>query len=224
MEIFKIMDRAVVAFSGGLDSATLLYWAVKRYDVTALTFDYGSKHNEKEYAAAKSIAQELDVQHVLVKLPFVNELFKSDLLRSGGDVPEGHYEDSSMRSTVVPFRNGIMLSIATGVAESLEAKTVLYAAHAGDHAIYPDCRPQFLEGMSEAARTGTYINVEIIDPFVGMHKKDIVLIGNELEVPFEVTYSCYKGGDLHCGKCGTCVERREAFELAAVPDPTKYQG
>lgn len=217
------MEKAIVAFSGGLDSTTLLYWAVRRYEVTALTFDYGSKHNEKEYAAAKAIAQKLGVQHLLVKLPFVNELFKSDLLRSGGAIPEGHYEDSSMRSTVVPFRNGIMLSIASGIAESLGAKTVLYAAHAGDHAIYPDCRPEFLRAMSEAARSGTYINVEISDPFVGMHKKDIVLVGNELHVPFGMTYSCYKGGDLHCGRCGTCMERREAFELAGIPDPSEYQ-
>lgn len=216
------MEKAIVTLSGGLDSATLLYWAAKRYDITAVTFDYGSKHNETERRAATELSLRLHLKHTIISLPFVGELFKSALLKSGGDIPEGHYEDSSMRSTVVPFRNGIMLSIAAGYAESLNAKVVLYAAHAGDHAVYPDCRPAFLRAMSDAARAGTYINVEIKDPFIGLHKKDIVLLGNELGVPFEITYSCYKGGDAHCGKCGTCVERREAFQLAGIPDPTRY--
>lgn len=217
------MEKAVVTLSGGLDSATLLYWSVKRYDVSALTFDYGSKHNEREQTAAIELASRLQLKHTTIRLPFVNELFKSDLLKSGGDIPEGHYEDSSMRSTVVPFRNGILLSIAAGYAESVGAKTVLYAAHAGDHAVYPDCRPAFLKAMSDAARAGTYINVEIKDPFIGLHKNDIVRLGSGLGVPFGVTYSCYKGGHLHCGRCGTCVERREAFQLAGIQDPTKYE-
>lgn len=217
------MEKAIVMLSGGLDSATLLYWAARRYDITAITFDYGSKHNDRERAAAEELARRLGISHTLVGLPFVNELFKSDLLRSGGDIPEGHYEDSSMRSTVVPFRNGVMLSIAVGYSESVGAKTVLYAAHAGDHAIYPDCRPAFLDAISQAARAGTYIGVEIKDPFIGLHKKDIVLLGKALSVPFEATYSCYNGGDLHCGRCGTCVERREAFQLAGIDDPTKYE-
>lgn len=217
------MEKAVVTLSGGLDSATLLYWSAKRYDVRAVTFDYGSKHNEREQSAAKEMSRRLGVRHTLIKLPFINELFQSALLQSGGEIPEGHYEDSSMRSTVVPFRNGIMLSIAAGYAESVGAKAVLYAAHAGDHAIYPDCRPAFLKAMSEAARAGTYMNVEIKDPFIGLHKKDIVVLGNELRVPFDITYSCYKGGELHCGKCGTCVERKEAFQLAGIPDPTRYE-
>lgn len=217
------MEKAIVTLSGGLDSTTLLYWSARRYEVSALTFDYGSKHNEKEQTAARELAHLAGVRHTLVKLPFINDLFKSDLLRSGGDIPEGHYEDSSMRSTVVPFRNGIMLSIAVGFAESVEAKTVLYAAHAGDHAVYPDCRPAFLKAISEAGRAGTYLGVEIKDPFIGMHKKDIVTLGNEMRVPFGKTYSCYKGGDLHCGKCGTCVERKEAFRLAGIQDPTRYE-
>ena len=216
------MEKSVVLLSGGIDSGTLLYWALKRYDVVALTFDYGSKHSDHEQAAAKELTRRAGVDHISIKLPFVNDLYKSDLLQSGGEIPEGHYEDSSMKSTVVPFRNGIMLSIAAGYAESIGAATVLYAAHAGDHAIYPDCRPEFLRAMSEAARTGTYLNVAVRDPFVDLHKKDIVLLGHELGVPFEITYSCYKGGRLHCGKCGTCVERREAFRLAGVTDLTKY--
>ncbi len=216
------MEKAIVSLSGGLDSATLLYWAVNRYEVTAITFDYGSKHNTKELAAAEKLAKLTRVPHILIRLPFVNDLFKSSLLKSGGEIPEGHYEDASMRSTVVPFRNGIMLSIAAGVAESSDASTVLYAAHAGDHAIYPDCRPEFLKAMSDAAKSGTYNGVGIADPFVDLSKKDIVLLGRELGVPFDITYSCYKGGDLHCGKCGTCVERKEAFSAAGLTDPTSY--
>jgi len=216
-------ERGIVALSGGLDSATLTAWALSRYDVRTITFDYGSKHNEREIAAAEKLCKSFGVPNSVIRLPFVNELFKSDLLKSGGEVPEGHYEDVSMRSTVVPFRNGIILSVAIGFAESVDARTVLYAAHGGDHAIYPDCRPEFLQAMSEAARNGTYAGVEIKDPFIGMKKKDIVLLGNQLGVPFELTYSCYKGGEKHCGKCGTCVERREAFNLAGVPDPTVYE-
>ena len=217
------MEKAIVTLSGGLDSATLLYWSARRYDVSALTFDYGSKHNLKEREAAKELTRLAGVRHTLIELPFINSLFKSDLLRSGGSIPDGHYEDSSMRSTVVPFRNGIMLSIAIGFAESCEAGTVLYAAHAGDHAVYPDCRPAFLRAISEAGREGTYLGVEIKDPFIDLHKKDIVLLGDELEVPFGITYSCYKGGEIHCGRCGTCVERKEAFRLAGIPDPTVYE-
>lgn len=217
------MQKAVVILSGGLDSTTLLYWANKQYEVSALTFDYGSKHNERERVAAKKIAQRLNVPHTIIDLPFVDELFKSDLLRSGGAIPEGHYEDASMRKTVVPFRNGIMLSIAIGYAESIEASTVLYGAHGGDHAIYPDCRPEFLKSISEAGRVGTYLGVEIKDPFMNLKKKDIVALGKDLHVPFEITYSCYNGGEKHCGKCGTCVERKEAFQLSGVVDPTVYE-
>jgi 7-cyano-7-deazaguanine synthase len=217
------MDRVIVTLSGGLDSSTLLYWAANDYDVYAVTFDYGSKHSEHEIAAAKEIARLMNIPHTIIELPFINKLFKSDLLKSGGDIPEGHYEDSSMRSTVVPFRNGIILSIAIGYAESLDAGIVFYAAHAGDHAVYPDCRPEFLESMAAAGRFGTYRGVEVKDPFIGMKKNEIVTLGNELGVPFELTYSCYKGGDVHCGKCGTCVERKEAFQLAGITDPTEYE-
>ncbi len=218
-----MMEKTVVTFSGGLDSTTLLFWASKQFDVTALTFDYGSKHNKRELAASKEITNRLKIPHVVVKLPFLNQFFKSNLLRSGGEIPEGHYQDSTMRSTVVPFRNGIILSIAVGYAESIDAKTVLYAAHAGDHAVYPDCRPGFLKAISEAAHHGTYLGVKIEDPFIDMTKAEIASLGKNLGVPFEVTYSCYKGGKLHCGKCGTCVERKEAFRLAGIPDPTEYK-
>lgn len=215
-------EKAVVIYSGGLDSTTLLYFAMREYEIHAITFDYGSKHNEREQRAAVEITKNAKIPHTLVNLPFIGELFQSDLLKNGEEVPEGHYQDQSMRKTVVPFRNGIMLSIAVGFAESIGARFVFYAAHAGDHAIYPDCRTEFLEALTRSAKVGTYLGVEIKDPFIQKKKSEIVALGKELEVPFALTYSCYKGGDVHCGKCGTCMERKEAFQLAGVPDPTSY--
>jgi 7-cyano-7-deazaguanine synthase len=152
----------------------------------------------------------------------VAEEFASDLLSGGGEIPDGHYEEASMKSTVVPFRNGIMLSIAAGFAESRGAEAVVIAAHSGDHAIYPDCRESFLEPMACAIREGTYARIELLRPFVAMDKAAIARQGAELGVDFSRTWSCYKGGEIHCGTCGTCVERREAFELAGLPDPTAY--
>jgi 7-cyano-7-deazaguanine synthase len=155
-------------------------------------------------------------------LDFVDRLFSSALLASGGAIPEGHYEEENMRQTVVPFRNGIMLSIAAGVAESIGADAVLIAAHAGDHAIYPDCREPFMQAMSDAIRLGTFAGVEVLRPFIALNKAQIAQRGAACGVDFAQTWSCYKGGDLHCGRCGTCVERREAFLLAGFNDPTIY--
>jgi 7-cyano-7-deazaguanine synthase len=158
----------------------------------------------------------------VIPLSFVGDLFKSDLLQSGGEIPKGHYEEQSMKKTVVPFRNGIMLSIAAGFAESLEARGLVIAAHSGDHAIYPDCREDFMKAMGDAIRLGTYAEVELLRPFIALTKADIAARGTELGVDYSRTWSCYVGGDTHCGECGTCVERREAFLLAGVPDPTHY--
>ncbi len=214
--------KSVVIFSGGLDSTTLLYYAYRTHEVHTLTFDYGSKHNAREKAAASEIARLAEVPHIVVPLPFVNELFKSDLLIAGGEIPEGHYQDVSMRRTVVPFRNGIMLAVAVGFAESIDAGLVMFAGHAGDHVIYPDCRPDFLRAFAQSARVGTYRGVVVDDPFINMKKSEIVAAGKRLGVPFGITYSCYKGGENHCGLCGTCLERKEAFHAAGVPDPTTY--
>jgi len=215
------MAKAVLILSGGMDSTVLLA-KLKREgcDISTLTFNYGSKHNRRENMAAAEIAKLYGVENRLIKLAFVNELFKSDLLESGGAVPEGHYEDASMRRTVVPFRNGIMLSIATGFAESINADIVYYGAHAGDHAIYPDCRSVFVAAMAEAMRLGTYANVALESPFANMTKRDIGLLGKELGVPFEVTWTCYVGCEKHCGRCGACTERREAL---VGFDPTIYE-
>jgi 7-cyano-7-deazaguanine synthase len=216
--------KVVVLISGGMDSVTAFYEARQHYDVSgALSFDYGSKHNHKEIPFAQWHCQKFSIPHRVIKLDFVGQLFKSDLLQSGGAIPDGHYEELTMKQTVVPFRNGIMLSIAGGYAESIEANGLVIAAHSGDHAIYPDCREDFMKAMGDAIRLGTYAAVEIIRPFISDTKAGIARKGAELGVDFSKTWSCYKGKDKHCGSCGTCVERREAFQLAGLMDPTIYE-
>lgn len=216
--------KVVVLLSGGLDSVTALYEANSQYEVThALSFHYGSKHNDRELPFAAYHADQLHIQHRVIHLDFVSELFKSDLLMSGGEIPMGHYESETMKKTVVPFRNGIMLSIAAGFAESNEAQGLIIASHAGDHIIYPDCREPFMEAMADAIRLGTYAGLELIRPFISWTKTEIVSRGSQLKIDYEKTWSCYVGGEIHCGECGTCVERREAFSLASVCDPTEYK-
>ena len=204
--------KAVVLLSGGMDSVTLFYHLLdKGYDLAVISFDYGSKHNAKEIEMARYHTDQNSVSHVVIELPFINDLFKSDLLRSGGVIPEGHYEDEMMKSTVVPFRNGIMLSIAVGYAESIDADMLAIASHAGDHAIYPDCRPEFNEVFGYAMRIGTYREVQLYAPFQNMTKREVAVLGKKLGVDYSKTWSCYKGEDKPCGKCGTCVERMEAL-------------
>ena len=216
--------KVVVLVSGGMDSVSALYEAHRTHQVIgALSFDYGSKHNHKEIPFAASHSQHLGIPHHVIRLEFVGQLFKSDLLKSGGAIPDGHYEEQSMKKTVVPFRNGIMLSIAGGFAESIEAQGLVIAAHAGDHAIYPDCREDFMKAMGDAIRLGTYAQIEILRPFIHSTKAEIARRGHELGVDFSKTWSCYKGETVHCGTCGTCVERREAFMLAGLSDPTAYR-
>ena len=216
--------RTLIVLSGGMDSAVVLAHAKQTgLDCCVVHFQYGSKHNERELPAVQSLAQHYNVPLTIIHLPFINELFKSDLLQSGGDVPDGHYQDLSMRRTVVPFRNGIMLSIAAGLAESLEIQSIMLGNHAGDHVIYPDCRMDFTEALSDAIRLGTYTQTHLVTPFVKLTKIDIAKRGHELGVPFELTWSCYKGREKHCGKCGTCNERIEAFQKAEIEDPTIYE-
>jgi len=215
--------KIVVLCSGGMDSVAALYQAVRDFEVSSvLSFHYGSKHNDREIPFAEWHSAQLGVLHCTVRLDFIGEQFESDLLKTGGEIPKGHYEEANMKQTVVPFRNGIMLSIAGGFAESKGAQGLVIAAHSGDHAIYPDCREEFMRSMSDAIRLGTYAEVEVIRPFISMTKAEIAKRGNELGVDFSQTWSCYVGGEAHCGECGTCVERREAFLLAGISDPTKY--
>ena len=215
--------KVIVLCSGGMDSVAALHWAARHHTVAAaVSFDYGSKHNAREIPFAAEHARALGVPHTIIPLDFIANLFASDLLKTGGAVPEGHYEDKTMRQTVVPFRNGIMLAAAGGLAESVGAEGLVIAAHSGDHAIYPDCREDFMRAMADALRLGTYAGIQLLRPFIAFAKGEIVLEGAKLGVDFARTWSCYVGGDIHCGKCGTCVERREAFQLAGLPDPTRY--
>jgi 7-cyano-7-deazaguanine synthase len=215
--------KTVVLLSGGMDSVTAFYEVTREHEVVAaLSFDYGSKHNAKEIPFAKLHADRAGVTHRSIDLAFMNECFASDLLKSGGDIPDGHYAEANMKRTVVPFRNGIMLAVACGFAESVEAEALAIAAHSGDHAIYPDCREPFMQGMAKAMEEGTYARIRLMRPFIAMDKTDIARRGIELGIDFSETWSCYKGGDIHCGTCGTCVERREAFILAGIADPTSY--
>ncbi|MDB6140025.1 MAG: 7-cyano-7-deazaguanine synthase QueC [Verrucomicrobiaceae bacterium] len=217
------MSRALVLLSGGMDSVTALYWAHKhRQVVGAVSFDYGAKHNEREIGFATWHCSQLNIWHEVVALPFINDLFASDLLKAGGDIPDGHYEEQTMKRTVVPFRNGIMLAISCGLAESKGAESLVIAAHSGDHAIYPDCREPFMEAMAAAIREGTYARIDVLRPFIDTDKTGIAKLGTKLGVDFAKTWSCYKGGERHCGTCGTCVERREAFINAGLADPTDY--
>jgi 7-cyano-7-deazaguanine synthase len=216
--------KACVLLSGGMDSVAALYQVLASHEIVAcLSFDYGSKHNAREIPFAQLHAKRNGIAHHTISLDFMDRLFKSDLLRSGGEIPDGHYAEETMKQTVVPFRNGIMLAIATGYAESVGARGLVIAAHSGDHAIYPDCRESFMEGMATAMREGTYEHIELLRPFIATDKAGIARRGEELGINFAETWSCYKGGDIHCGTCGTCVERREAFVLAGLPDPTKYE-
>ena len=221
-ERINTMKDSLLVLSGGLDSVTLLHDERGRIALAA-TFDYGANHAEREIAAARRNAERLGIPHIVIPLAFIKDHFRSSLLAGASAVPEGHYAAENMKSTVVPFRNGIMLAIAAGIAESRGLSRILIASHAGDHAIYPDCRPGFVAAMGEAVRQGTWAGIQFAAPFEAMSKADIVRRGAEVGVDFADTYSCYKGGERHCGKCGTCVERREAFALAGIPDPTLYE-
>jgi len=216
--------KVCVLLSGGMDSVAAFYEALEIHEVAAcVSFDYGSKHNAREIPFAKLHADRNGVIHHTIPLDFMNQLFKSDLLKSGGEIPDGHYAELTMKQTVVPFRNGIMLAIAAGYAESIEAEGLVIAAHSGDHAIYPDCREPFMQAMGTAMEEGTYAKIRLLRPFIATDKAGIAKRGVELGIDFSETWSCYKGGEIHCGVCGTCVERREAFMLAGLPDPTNYE-
>ena len=215
------MKDSIIILSGGMDSTTLLYELRERIAL-ALSFDYGSKHNAREIPFARWHCHHLGIEHLALPLHFMSAHFESSLLQGGGDIPDGSYCDDNMKSTVVPFRNGIMLSVAVGMAESRRLKCVMMANHGGDHAIYPDCRPQFVEAFDRAAQAGTYNGVRLFSPYTSITKADIARKGKELGVDYSRTWSCYRGGEHHCGRCATCVERREALALAGINDTTVY--
>lgn len=216
------MKDSVIVVSGGVDSITMLYEYRERIAL-GVSFDYGSNHNARELPFAEMHCKRLGIPHIVIPLDFMPKYFKSSLLQGAEAIPEGNYDDSNMQSTVVPFRNGIMLSIAAGIAESHGLSYVMLANHAGDHIIYPDCRPQFVDAMSAAIEAGTYVGVKVLAPYTQITKTDIVRRGAALGIDYSQTWSCYKGGEKHCGKCGTCRERIEAFHDAGVVDHTVYE-
>ena len=216
------MKDCVLILSGGMDSVTLLYDYQERISL-AVSFDYGSNHNKRELPFAALHCQRLGIEHLIIPLSFMGQYFNSSLLSGDDAIPDGNYAEENMRSTVVPFRNGIMLSVAVGLAESRNLKFVMMANHGGDHTIYPDCRPEFVEAFDAAARTGTYIGVGLLSPYCNLTKGQIAMRGRELDIDYSETWSCYRGGEHHCGRCGTCRERREALAEAGINDNTQYE-
>jgi len=215
--------RLVLVYSGGLDSTVLLYHLqAEGHEVHCLGVDYGQRH-QRELRAGREVCDRLGVEYRLADLAAVRPLHAGSCLTDALEVPTGTYTLENMKSTVVPNRNMILLAVAIGWAVSLRADGVAYAAHAGDHPVYPDCRPEFAEAMARAAALCDWHPVQLLRPFIGWSKDAIVKRGAELGVPFELTWSCYQGRDRHCGRCGTCVERRSAFIRAGIPDPTDYE-
>ncbi|MBD5358408.1 MAG: 7-cyano-7-deazaguanine synthase QueC [Bacteroides sp.] len=213
---------SIIILSGGMDSVTLLHYKKDKIAL-AVSFDYGSNHNAREIECARRQCELLGIDHIVIPLDFMGKYFKSSLLEGADLIPTGRYDDENIKSTVVPFRNGIMLAVACGLAESRGLKHVMMANHGGDHAIYPDCRPEFVEAMSRAMQCGTYEGITLEAAFTNITKSDIARIGKEIGVDYAMTYSCYKGGERHCGKCATCVERKEAMAEAGIDDPTIYE-
>jgi 7-cyano-7-deazaguanine synthase len=213
----------VVIYSGGLDSTVLLYELQAAGDeLLALSIDYGQRHR-RELKHAERIAASRGIEWRLADLSGIAPLLAGSSQTSPEiAVPHGHYAEESMKQTVVPNRNMIMLAVAAGWAISRKADRVAYAAHSGDHTIYPDCRPEFIAAMQTALGLADWHHVDLFTPFVGRTKAQIVARGAELGVDFAATWSCYEGGEQHCGRCGTCFERREAFQRAGVSDPTLY--
>jgi 7-cyano-7-deazaguanine synthase len=216
--------KTVVICSGGLDSVTLAYKVAAENKLIALiSFDYGQRH-KKEITFAEICAKNLGTKHKVIDISHIGTLLSGSALTDEIDVPDGHYAEETMKVTVVPNRNAIMLAIAYGIASARGAEAVAAAVHGGDHFIYPDCRPAFIDAfqtMQNYALEGL-AKIQLYTPFLNVAKADIVATGHELAVPFATTWSCYKGGERHCGRCGTCVERLEAFAIAGVADPTEY--
>lgn len=216
------MKNSVIIVSGGMDSITLLY-EHKEEIAIGISFDYGSNHNAREIPFAKEHCEHLGIRHIIIDLGFMHKYFKSSLLEGADAIPDGHYASDNMKSTVVPFRNGIMLSIAIGIAESNNLSQVFIANHGGDHTIYPDCRPEFINAINMAANAGTFNGVRVVAPYTNITKGEIALKGKRLGIDYSKTWSCYKGNNIHCGTCGTCLERKEALAEAGIEDKTIYE-
>ena len=216
--------KVAVLLSGGLDSTTALYWAHTHHEVVcALSFDYGSNHAAQELACARYQAEKLGIPYHEIDLRAVSAHLQSALLSGADAIPTADYAEDNLKQTVVPFRNGIFLAIAAGIAESNGAEGIVIAAHGGDHALYPDCREDFMQAMASAISRGTYAELQILRPFINNSKDEITAIGAALGVDFAHTYSCYCGREKHCGLCATCRERKDSFANSGVADPTIYE-
>lgn len=221
--------EAIIIISGGMDSVTLLYDIADKYihdNILVISFNYGSRHNASEIPMAMYHCAKLNIDHKIIDMVQIFSNFNSALLDKNDSekIPEGHYEQENMKKTVVPFRNGIMLSIATGVAETVGASKIYYGAHGGDHAIYPDCRLEFIKAINNAARLGTYNKVKILAPYSDINKIGILKIGKKLKVDYSKTHTCYNPLDgKSCGKCGSCQERLGAFKANKIKDPLSYK-
>ena len=216
------VKNALMVLSGGMDSVTMLYEYASEIDL-AVNFSYGSNHNARELQWARYHCEKLGIELVEIDLSFIGSNFHSSLLEGPDAIPEGDYDFDNMKSTVVPFRNGIMLAAAAGLAESRGLEVLMIANHAGDHALYPDCRDSFVKAMSEAIKAGTYEGITVKAPYTLLSKTDIALRGKRLGIDYSTTYSCYRGLEKHCGRCGTCRERRQALADAGIVDTTEYE-
>ncbi len=216
-------QKVVVIYSGGMDSYTVLNRALKDgYEVYALSFDYGQRH-VKELECARAVCERLNIEHKVIDISAINQIIGGSALTDNIDVPEGHYEAENMKQTVVPNRNMILISMAVGYAVSVEAHKVYYGAHSGDHAIYPDCRPEFVEKMNDVCKIANYEPVEVFSPYLYQSKIDILTDGLNMGLDYSHTWTCYNGREKACGKCGACQERLEAFELNNAVDPLEYE-
>jgi len=215
--------KTVIVLSGGMDSTTLLYELLKEgKEVKAISFNYGQRHS-RELGQAAETCQKLGVEHRIVEMAFMREIVSKSALTSDIAVPHGHYEHESMKLTVVPNRNMIMASIAIGWAVNLDYDEVALGVHAGDHAIYPDCRPEFVSALHQIAQVANFKPISIYAPFLHIDKGDIAIVGARNGTDYSLTHTCYEGREVPCGKCGACQERAQAFEKAGIQDPLLCQ-
>lgn len=226
-------NHAILCFSGGMDSTVMAtHYLRSGFMLGLLSFDYGQRHGHKELSAAIDVAQYLKsmstypVSHQVIDLSNVGDLLTGSALTDPEyDVPDGHYTAENMRVTVVPNRNAIMANIAIGVASSAQADVIAMGMHAGDHAVYPDCRPEFVRALRQCMTHALkgFHTPTLETPFLNWSKTEIARLGAEVGAPLHLSWSCYKGQDIHCGTCGTCTERKEAFKDSGVTDPTEYE-